>query len=137
LEHYQRPADLEFIYNGKSIVDDFGGKCPVKWALMVSKHLWSKDELQQHVLVPTNKSSRPPMSPTRVSLLKRALPVKFTACNDIQKFDKHWPAIVEQINNQGRNIGYQIRNLFKINQRAAEVATNNANRGDNEDDNGQ
>jgi len=44
--HDNRMTDQQFIYREKSLIDDFAGKNPVKWALLVSDHLWTKEELR-------------------------------------------------------------------------------------------
>jgi hypothetical protein len=123
-QSYRQGPDTEFIYNGTSIVTGFGGKNPVKWALLVSKHLFTKEELMKHVLEATAKSDRPPIDRVRADLFKRALPVKFEFCRDQQKLDKHWALIVDRVNNQGRNIKYQLKQLFGSNNQRTEAANN-------------
>lgn len=128
LRQSQREPDQAFIYKDLSLVDDFGGKNPVKWGLKVASHLWTKEELERHVLFATSKSQRPaisvldPPEPAiqRVKLLLQALPAKFEYCQDKQKFDKHVALMAEQINTKGRNLAYRVREIFRFNNRTAE-----------------
>jgi hypothetical protein len=131
LKQTQRQPDQTFIYKERSLVDDFGGKNPVKWGLKVASHLWTKEELEQHVLFATEKSKRRPLSVLdgprpaiqRVEMLMQALPVKFEYCHDKQKFDRNLALMAEQINTKGRNIGYRVRQLFRFNNQLANETT--------------
>jgi hypothetical protein len=128
LRQSRREPNQAFIYKELSLVDDFGGKNPVKWGLKVASHLWTKEELERHVLFATPKSQRPALSVLdppepaiqRVKLLLLALPAKFEYCQDKQKFDKHVAMMAEQINTKGRNLAYRVREVFRFNNRTAE-----------------
>jgi hypothetical protein len=121
-----------FDHNGRNLVTDFPSKTIPKWALAVSDHLWDKTYIQNHCMLATNKSTRPPMSPTRVGLMKSAMISKFDyLANDQQKIDKHWLIIVDKINNKGRNIAQRVRDLFKANQREVNAANANNNNNNN------
>ena len=65
------------MYNNLNLVEDFGGKNPVKWALKVVDHLFTKDELRQGVLESSKKTKRTCLSPNRVKLMKDAMNAKF------------------------------------------------------------
>ena len=58
------------VYNGVDLVDDITGKSVVKWALKVSKILFSKEELKAGVLIPSAKTNRLALDPIRVKILK-------------------------------------------------------------------
>ena len=81
-----KKSEKVYIYNDLNLVEDFGGKNPVKWALKVVDHLFTKDELREGVLEPSNKTLLTCLSPTRVKMMKGAMVSKFAFLGDITFF---------------------------------------------------
>jgi len=93
---------LSKTYNGLNLAEDFHGKTPVKWALKACNHLFTEEEIRTHTLLPSNRSSRLSLSPTRVKLLKKSMFGKFK-CSPT-KGEKWFKAITDSINTKGRNL---------------------------------
>lgn len=117
-----RMNDTQFIYREKSLIDDFAGKNPVKWSLLVADHLWSKDELRMNTIEESSRTSRNALSPTRVKLLKSAMYKKFEYLQaDEVKADRTWLCIKDRINGKGRNLGHRFRQLLRMGSNAVGI----------------
>lgn len=92
----------DYIHEGKDLINDFEGKTPRKWAIKVISHLFSKEEILSSVLEPSSRTNRPPLSPTRVKLLKEAMKQRFNL--NCKESDKHWTLVTEAVNSKGRSI---------------------------------
>ena len=84
------------------MIADCHGKEGVKYALDVAKKIFTKDELRDNVLLPSNATERGTLSPVRVKLLKTAVSKKFRYSP--LKLEKVWRLVKTSINGMGRTI---------------------------------
>lgn len=96
-------------YMGRNLVTDFDGKTAVKWGLSVSQHLFTENEIRLGTLLPSTRTNREALSPTRVKLLKSAFNSKYQFTPPLAS--KWFAAIRDSINTKGRNLKAKFKSI--------------------------